>query len=358
MALTYEGINLVFDCEGIGEDGERDQGIIEIEVDLSGEWLNLYIESDPIEIEVDLSGEMTLGGVWDSDPIEIEVGLNWDEIGILIEQPKGNWVAWSDIGVLNFTIKTEEPDNLAGQRPLDWPGLVTGAGKLGGKVVAYGSGGVSILTPVERKWGLTTIHRVGLKSRDSWCGNDNVHFFVDAEGCLYQLGEQLSKLGYEEFLASLGTVVLSLDETNGLVYICDGTAGYVYSMDSHSLGAGPVNITGIGYQGSTQYITAPAAITIPTPEFWTDIYDLGYRNGKNIQGLEIGTNLTVGLNAAIRIRMDKAGAFSQTDWYPVDARGVVFIPCYGYEFQFGFKADSYEYFEIDYIKVIGEVNAY
>jgi len=44
-----------------------------------------------------------------------------------------------------------------------------------------------------------------------------------------------------------------------------------------------------------------------------------------------------------------------TDWHVVDPRGMVFIPVHGREFRFRVKSDVYEYFEIDYITVAGEV---
>ena len=168
-------------------------------------------------------------------------------------------------------------------------------------------------------------------------------------------------MDYREYLASVTNPVLTWDDQENLLYICNGTSGYVYSPDSESFGQGPVNITGIKYQSGVQYAVAPAAIVTPSFEIWTGTQDLGVRQGKNIESLDISTNMTENLYAAIRHRQVKSSAFSQTNWYLVDPRGQVFIPCYGSEFQFGLKVDAdddYEYFEMDYLTVNGSANAY
>ena len=183
-----------------------------------------------------------------------------------------------------------------------------------------------------------------------------MHYFVDNLGQLWRFSEGLEKLDYSEYLSGMiDNLVLSWDAANKLLYICDGSQGYVYSQDSGSLGAGPVNVTGIDSQSGTLYVVSPAAISTPTFKICTDIYDLGTRKGKNIHSLEIGTDLTETLEAAIDYRLDKAAAFATTDWHVVDPRGIVFIPVYGREFRFRFKSDVYSYFEVEPIIVNGEV---
>jgi len=175
---------------------------------------------------------------------------------------------------------------------------------------------------------------------------------------LFSLSESLQKLDYSEYLSVLTDPVLSYDIETGLLYICDGTYGFVYNHLNKSLGTGPISITGISSQGGTLYVTSPTAVCMPTFEICTDIYDLGSRQGKTIYSLEIGTNLEGDLQVAIDWRIDKKESFTTTDWFIVDRRGVVHVACYGKEFRFRIKTFAWEEFELDYININGEVHQY
>lgn len=340
-----------FDCSYTDVHGNKDAGIPVISVSLEGTWLNKTVFADSIDITVLPVGTCVAGLMITASPLTITIGFKTPDV--LTEFLKTNWLKWSNIGSLDFTI---DKTNVAGERPLDWRGWIYAIKKLGGKVVAYGENGVSVLTPAQKHYGLQTVYRIGLKGKGAVSGDDSVHYFVDNLGQLWRFSETLEKLDYSEYLSGmLENLVLSWDAANKLLYICDGSQGYVFSQDSGSLGAGPVNVTGIDSQGSILYVVSPATVATPTFEICTDIYDLGTRKGKNIYSLEIGTDLTEALEAAIDYRLDKATAFATTDWHIVDPRGLVYIPCYGREFRFRVKSTIYSYFEIDSIIVNGEV---
>ena len=181
-----------------------------------------------------------------------------------------------------------------------------------------------------------------------------MHFFIDKKGRLCKVDEQLTVLGYEEFLAGmLPSLVMSYDELNQLVYICDGVSGYVYSVRSLSLGTGPANVTGVGVQDGSLYVAASSAVSIDPFEMCTDIYDMGNRKNKTIHSIEIGIDLTQALYGAIDYRSDKSAAFASTPWVRVNPNGVTHLPCFGVEFRFRFKVLVYEQFDIDYIRVNG-----
>ena len=263
-----------------------------------------------------------------------------------------NWVRWSNIGSLDFTVGL---DNVAGERPMDWSGLVYKIMKLGSKVIVYGEGGVSVLSPHDVSYGLTTVLSHGLRGRRAVAGNDFVHFFMDTLGCLYYFGESLEKLGYEEYLSRMTDPILSYDHVTKLLYLCDGTHGFVYSHNEKSLGEGPVNITGICYKGSEYYIASPGEIETPTFEIWTDIIDFGTRNAKTIHSIEVGTDLESELLVAAEFRMDKGGIFIRLPWVRTNPAGIASMICHGREFRIGVKAECYEYFEIDYIDIEGKI---
>jgi len=274
---------------------------------------------------------------------------------LLLENLKSNFVKWSKIGKMDFTI---DKSNVAGERPMDWKGWLYNVKKLGGKNVAYGSNGVTFLTPHGKAWGMQTVYRVGLKSKLAIAGTEEIHFFIDNKDQLISLADGLEKLDYSEYLSVLTDPALFFDVEANLLYICDGTYGFVYSPMDKSLGEGPVNITGISSQGGTLYVTAPAAITTPAFEICTDIHDLSTRKNKTVFELEFGTNLEGTLQAAIYYRRDFKGSFTSTPWYNVTERGSVFITAMGREFMFRAKALEYEYFEIDRIKINGIVHAH
>lgn len=269
---------------------------------------------------------------------------------------KSNWVKWSDIGNLDFTINK---GNVAGERPLNWKGSVYAIKELGDKVIAYGENGVSALPPFDKTFGMETIYRVGLKGRNAVCGNRYNHFFVDKIGQMWRLSDSLTKLDYSEYLSLMNSsLVMSYDISQNLIYICDGVLGYVYNPETNSLGSGYINVSGFGTQGGTDYFAAPATIATPVFTCYTDIYDFGTRKAKTVRSVEIGTNVTTPLNVCLKYRRDKSNSFSSTEWRVANPEGVAFITCYGNEFQVGVKVNVWEYFEIDYINIGGAIHAY
>ena len=352
-------LDQTFFCDYTDVHGNKDAGIPALALSIHGDWLNVTIFADPIVVTLSQLGTYPGGVLITASPITVTLSFKAADastgIGeFLTEAIKSNWVKWSNIGSLDFTIWK---DNIAGERPLDWAGWVYAIKKLGNKVIAYGENGVSALLPSGNVYGLNTIYRIGLKGKHAITGDDSVHFFIDNKGQLFKLGESLEMLDYSEYLNAMTSgLVMSWDAENSLVYICDGALGYVYSPKDRSLGAGPVNITGLSSQDGTLYVVSPATISTPAFEIWTDIWDMGTRKGKNIHSLEIATDLSATLQAAIDYRIDKAAAFTRTTWHTIDARGLVFIPCHGRELRFGVKSTTYSYFELDSIIVNGVVN--
>ena len=329
---------------------------IEITLSLSGYVANVGIAVSPINlIVVPIFSRFDIGKIISTGAINVVISLASAFEGLSVDYNKCNFIKWSRIGVLDFTI---DESNVAGERPLDWKGCIWHIAKLGDKVVAYGENGVSILKPSGVHYGLDTIHRIGLKNKGAFAGTDTQHFFVDNQGFLYQLDSKFLKLDYSEFLSSMETIILSLDIERNLLYICDGTRGYIYGIDSKSFGVGPVNITGFGVQSSNVYVTSFNEIATPVFNICTDIYDLGTRKPKTITTLEIGTDATEFLYASVDYRKSYKDSFKQIGWFLVNPQGKAFPKCYGVEFRFRIKSTIYEYLEIDYLKVRGHIHGY
>jgi hypothetical protein len=347
-----------FDCGRYGNDGVE-VGKIIVTTSILGTWLNVGVVASPIVVTTSIIAGDEFAGTFFSTGVDSKITLTVTipvSATVVTLGSKGNWVKWSDIGHLDFTISKA---NVAGERPLDWRGWVYGLKKLGDKVVAYGQNGVSFLNPSGITYGLQTIHRIGLKGRSAFCGTDFEHFFIDVKGRLYRVGPTLELLDYSKYLDTLGsTVVMSLDDQNHLIYICDGLVGFVYSIKDKSLGTGPVNVTGVGSQSGTLYIAASSTISTPVFEICTDIYDMETRKNKTITSIEIGTDQTEDLYATVDARVNKAAAFNTLSWVRVNPNGIVAIPCFGIEFRFRVKLLTYEAIKIDYIKVNGMIHNY
>jgi len=325
---------------------------IEVELEITGEQLNQWIEAGTIDIEIEISYESYVIGLVISDcTIELEVVLV--TYGFVLDTSRTGWVKWSKVGYLDFTL---DESNVAGERPLDWKGYIYHIKKLGNKIVIYGQNGVTFFIPQGTAYGMETIYRLGVKNKGAMVGKDNVHFFIDQIGQLWKLDDKLTKLDYSEYLAPMTDIVMSYDLEKDLIYICDGTTGYVYSVGTRSFGRGPSNITGIGNQSGNIYAVSEGEIVTPKFEICTDVYDFGTRKAKTVYSIEVGSDLTENLHASVDYRTSYKDSFRQIDWFLVNPDGHAFPKCYGVEFRFRLRSFMYEYFEIDYLKIGGMIH--
>ena len=341
-----------------------------------GEWFNKRIVASPLVVDVGFARAASSADPTSkapywlktfsivASPLQVQVGFNpaisVPGAPVLVTAPtKSNWVKWSTIGALDFTILK---DNLAGERPLDWKGKVHVLKMLDTKIIAYGENGVSVLTPSGNAFGMNTIYHIGLKSKQAVADDaapgkpSKIHYFVDKQAQLWKLSQGLEFLDYAEYLSELVSPVLSYDANERLLYLCDGTTGFVYDPVRQSLGRGPVNVTGIGVQDGTRYVTAPATIAMPSLELTTDIYDFGTRHAKTIQSVECGVDAPGTIQVSIEYRQKIAQEFQRTAWYTLNSRGVKPLNCYGYEFRFRLRAISTGWTHLDYLKVNGHVH--
>jgi hypothetical protein len=362
MATTVNYTGITFDCQAPNPKGNPSgfdayKGVIYFVSTLDGDYITPVVFADPIEIGLSLSwaGEVRDLAI-PTLPIVVTMGIIFDtDFFISLEYPQNNWVWWSKIGEMTFE---EDRSNEAGKRPMEWSGDVYDIRKFDDHVIVYGAGGISKLKASGVNWGLKTIFKVGIKSKLASTGTELLHWFVDATGDLWSYDGQFKLHGWKEYLDPLGDVVLNYDAAEKLLYICDGTSGYVYSVENDSLCAGPINVAGIHYKDNVTYITAPAAIEIPLFALCTDIYDMGTRKEKTIFNIEVGTNVDVILQAAVDFRVHRENIFTSLPWVPVTTRGIAYIPCYGVEFKFRLRALTYAYFELDYMKVNGVIQGY
>ena len=279
-----------------------------------------------------------------------------------------NTVMWSDIGSLSFT-KTQS--NMAGQTPMEWRGYVFQIAKLGlNNVFVYGENGITKLIPAGIFYGQETLLDLGLKNKLAFCQSKKEHYFIlnDDSFCKLNTKEGIVKLGYKEFMSTLTNPILSYDNKNDNVYICDGTNGYLYSVANESMCKGEAEVTGVLYQDNVMRLfTLSDTTSLGDFELCTDSYDLGTRKKKTIFNIEVGTNYEGTLQCAIDYRNNKNDDFTTIPYMTINPDGVAEIPCVGVELRFRLKAtlDStvgvppgIDTFKIDYIKVNGVVHGF
>ena len=324
---------------------------LEVTIDVLGEMLNVMLGDGLIEVTTLILGEFVESVTISAGSIDVVVTLQ--STGYVIGSTC-NVVKWSKVGALDFTV---DRSNISNERPLDWKGCIYNILKLVDRVVAYGENGVSLLKPSGVHYGLQTIHRIGIANKNAVIGNEFVHFFVDKADRFYMLTvEGPKRLDYSEYLSVMTSPVLSMDDEKKLIYICDGTYGFVYSMEDNSLGEGPVDITGFGIRDDITHVVSSGTAVTPKFEMLTDVYDMNSRKSKTIYSIEVGTDLTEFLQAKIEFKTENNREWQDGDWKPVNRDGFAYIRCFGVEFRFRLRSSIYEYFEIDYIKVNGTLH--
>lgn len=347
-------LDTVYDCLDFDRFGEDDQGVLVFAFGLSGLWLNKKITPNVFAFNLGISGSYVKALTIQT----AQLGFNLSISGtLLIEPAKTSWVKWSDIGNINFDINHS---NVAGERPMDWSGEIYDILKFNNSVLIYGTNGISVMSPVDVSWKYQTLSRLGTKGRHAQISNSSntIHWFIDSKGRLYELSDGLKKLDYSEYLSLMSGLVLSLDEYNNFLYICDGTYGYIYNYEERSLCKGPVNISGFGIQNAVSYVVADDDIVNPTIEFETDIYDLGTRKEKTIFNLEFSTNVNELMEASISYRVDHKAAFVQLPWVPITPQGIAYLNCYGREFKFHFRMTEFASFSLDQVKINGVIHGF
>jgi hypothetical protein len=276
--------------------------------------------------------------------------------------PISNWVAWGKIGSIDFT---QDRTNDAGMQPMSWNGEVYRIMQLGKNAVVYGDGGVTVLQPVSSPFptfGIKELMKVGILSRTAICGNISKHFCLDKTSRLWVIIESVGKsvvsaaiptatmLGYEEFLADLVNPIMLYDYEMDHVHVCDADTGYLLTKDG--LGEGYPGLTALAFQQGVKVVGAPVTLTTPpTVEFATDVIDMGIRGLKTIEVVEVGTDVTKPLFAAIDYRYDKSLAFVTGPWQPFNKEGIAYARVTGVEFRVRIKSTAYSYFEVDYLTV-------
>lgn len=297
-------------------------------------WAGLAAEEEP---GVPLAGALTN---FNGQAVAGDLPATWQGAG-------ANWVAWSRIGSIEFT---PGPGNVAGFRPMAWPGRVLAVRQLGQHVMVYGDQGVSYLLPVESPaptFGLREFDGVsGIAGRLAVCGTETVHYFVDDQGELWRVTDnhELTWLGYGDFLRPLLAegLVLSYNRQAQEVILSGATMHYTYSHRAKAM-AGPAagGVSGAAYLGGELVVVGPEAPDLQGAQalLVTAPLDLQKRAITSLEWVEVVGSGVSGLEVAVDVRYSEDASWTRSSWRPASSEGVARIGVSGAEYRICLRCD-------------------
>lgn len=277
-----------------------------------------------------------------------------------------NWVAWSKIGQVSFTL---DRTNDAGQMPMPWQGEVYQVKPIYHHntqyVVVYGKGGIELLHGVNEPMATFARRHVslsGLLSRYLVTGAKNVHYYVDNRGDLNELQvgaygvPEIKNLGYREYLLQLGSNAIMLyDVVPRRVYFADGVKGFMYCAE-FGLGDGPANLTACTKMGASVVYAAPLTLTNPSMQLCTDVIDFGTRNLKTLIKVSLATYNQVKMQFQVDYRQDVQQPWRSTSWQDLNVRGEGSCFVAAQDFRVRCKGLTQQYFQIEDLQMLVNIN--
>ena len=277
-----------------------------------------------------------------------------------LAHPRSDWIAWSNIGELNFDI---DSSNVAGEMPLNIGGFIYAIEQLGSsdKIIVYAHNGIVCISPKDVYYSKAIISRVGIKHNGAVVNTGLSHYFISQLGDLYNLSEdfKLAKLGYREFLSEMVNPYMCYNQNTDSIHICDGVDGYIYSIDSNSFSKGPNNITGMVWNSDYLYIASSNVIVNAEVNIITDVFNMNTNKVKTITSISVNVNSTENIYVGIQFRLSPADVFTSTPILPLGPDGTLRLPCFGNEFRFNVLGNpTIDNFKIEGIKIRGRIHDY
>ena len=276
------------------------------------------------------NGQAVVGGILSDNPI-------WHDRDL-------HSVCWSGIG--NFDFNPERTME-AGFADLDWgqngQGIVYKVRKLGQQVVAFGSGGISLLMPVSdpvSTYGIRNLSMPGVASGNHVAGDETIVGWIDVNNdfWLMDANAKSKKLGYREWLSALtGTIIVSYVPGRKRFFISNGTKGYVLAegglYECHQC------LTGGGLH---QEQLCGFFVNNADYEWRVETTDLDFKQRafKTVEFVEVhGASELV--SARVKYKSTLVGSFNALAWKSVNPHGVLFETASGSDFRIGVKGTDY-----------------
>lgn len=314
-----------------------------------GQLTSLTFDAGEADFNLEGRGDWARALLFDGDLGSFGLSLSGE---FLFSGKHRNWVKWSKIAHFDFTI---DRSNIAGEAPIEGIGDIYSIGKIASTIMVYGSGGIARLEPRDNVFAKVGVYKVGAMSKGAILITEHFHLIIDSSGCLWKMSEGMQRLGYEEYLSALVNPVISYDIVSDLAFICDGTLGFTFHCVQHSMGEGPVNVTGIGYREGESYVLTSLGLALPKMYLTSSHLDFGLRKGKMIREVEVGTDIDADLELGIEFRNFNRENFTGPVWFSVTPEGRAFPNVSSKEFKFSLRGNADESQKINYIKFKGHI---
>lgn len=284
-------------------------------------------------------GQIVAGGFVSTDVTDW-----WDGFGI-------NAVGWSNIGEASFLYDLR---NVAGHRPLPWPGQVRHVLPLHKGVVVYSTGGVGVLIParepvVTYQWEPLSDLGVLDDAYGSVAGGDlSSHLFITKDGKLNQITAdfKIKTLDYWEFISELSHPVINKDP-NGDFYISDAETCYL--LTDYGMSTCHQRVKSIAEISKVVYATLDDNLD---HEFRVKHHEIDFemRGQKTIFTLEHGLTAKA-CYSDVEWKTDKVRDFKSSGWKLINSQGISVNKIAGTEFRLALRALSYEDVKHSYVKI-------
>lgn len=206
---------------------------------------------------------------------------------------------------------------------------------LGGRVIAYCSGGVAALTPMSDPipgFGSRILARHGIHDRGSAAGDDSGHVFLGAEGVLYRISPDLNveRLGHGSRMAALldGDVSVQHDVLEKQFYISGEDAGFTLTESGLSEATQRPSSLFVR-NGETSALGAledPSAVWLQSGPF-----DMGNRAIKIVRSIHVEHTGLGSLRA--RLHALYAGVWSTKGWILLNTWDTATVQTSGTDFK-------------------------
>lgn len=239
--------------------------------------------------------------------------------------------------------------NGGGTLTMEWPGNVLLVKPLGKFCMIYGDKGISAVYPAQGTYGMETLMATGIAGRGAVGGDDRQHVFLDEDGYLWIIDDQLKldRLDYHEFLNGMlgGNPVITFDPTDQEYFIATETASYLLTR------AGLSRI----HQSPTAIVHEPTSGLSTTAAYGvvadnnlgldavvkTDLFEFGEPGMKTIKALELGSRIgESGATVTVNYRTDMADDLKAGVETAVDATGRATLNISGIEFEMEVKLNA------------------
>ena len=217
-------------------------------------------------------------------------------------------------------------------------GTTTNIAQIADTVLLASADGITSVQSTENGLLPVDLFPFGPVSRGAMAGNHAVQYFVDQDGDLWEIGQNLQyrNLRFREWIGplTLANLKLTYNETEGELYISDGTACYVYGAK----GMSETTLIPTSLIKASGGIVAPVkSLSDATVVLKTGSLSLNNRRAKTLQEVELHHDDAVGdVTLVVQYKVNETTGFVTCTGIAPDSRGVFVVGITGVEFTLKF----------------------